>query len=106
MDGQVDRRDFLKAAAAAGATLALHQQLAGAASPTSATSGASSAPVNLRVGLSAPPLERVRIGLVGWGGRGGALLQNFLGVEGVDIKALCDVKPDRAAHAQAAVEKE
>lgn len=47
----------------------------------------------------------VRIGLVGCGGRGMSLLNDLLGVDKVEIKAVCDILPARAAMAQALAEK-
>jgi len=57
------------------------------------------------VGLSFPPLETVRVGFVGLGGRGTGLLNDLLHIEGVEIKALCDAREANALRAQALVEK-
>jgi hypothetical protein len=46
-------------------------------------------------------LDKVRIGLIGAGGRGQSLLHDFLGVEGVEVTALCDIVPDRVRESQA-----
>jgi len=48
--------------------------------------------------------ERVnpRLGLIGTGGRGTALLENFLAAD-VQVNALCDIVPDKAKHAQSLV---
>ena len=43
--------------------------------------------------------ERVRVGLIGCGGRGSADLKTFLGVPGTECTALCD--PDQARSARA-----
>ena len=45
-------------------------------------------------------MDRVRIGLVGIGSRGTVLLEVLLGLEGVEIKAVCDIIPERVAKAQ------
>lgn len=50
--------------------------------------------------LRCPPLQKVRIGFIGLGGRGNALLGHLLELEGVEIKALCDLVPDRVRAAQ------
>ncbi len=52
------------------------------------------------------PFEPVtpKIGLIGTGGRGTALLENLLAAD-VSINALCDIVPDKAKHAQSLVEK-
>ncbi len=44
--------------------------------------------------------ERVRLGIIGVGGRGTSLLGDLLAVENVDIKAICDLVPAKVAHAQ------
>jgi hypothetical protein len=46
-------------------------------------------------GYSAPALETVRVGLVGIGSRGSGMTRRLAGVEGVEIKALCDIVPER-----------
>jgi predicted dehydrogenase len=57
------------------------------------------------VGLRFEPRAVVRVGLVGCGGRGQSLLRDLLGIERVEIKALCDVVPDRIAEAEAMIAK-
>ncbi|HSM59414.1 MAG TPA: Gfo/Idh/MocA family oxidoreductase [Longimicrobiales bacterium] len=46
--------------------------------------------------FAAPPMERVRMGFVGVGLQGGAHVRNFLGIEGVDVLAICDIDAPRA----------
>lgn len=46
-------------------------------------------------GYGAPKLETVRIGFIGLGNRGPAHLGQVSILEGVDIKALCDLRPDK-----------
>ena len=53
--------------------------------------------------LKAPPLEKVRIGMIGMGGRGSSLLGNLLDLDHVEIKAVCDILPDRVKRAQQSV---
>jgi len=79
-----DRRGFVKIGAAAGMAWALGRQ--GLA--------AKIADVETR------PMDRVRIGLVGIGNRGTALLGILLDLEGVEVKAVCDLIPERTAKAQ------
>ena len=45
--------------------------------------------------FAADPIDVVRIGFVGVGGMGGAHVRNFLGLEGVEIVALCDIDSAR-----------
>jgi hypothetical protein len=45
------------------------------------------------------PLDPVRIGYVGVGGMGSAHVRNLLRIPGVQIKALCDIVPEKVARA-------
>lgn len=107
-EDSVDRRDFIKAAALAGAGLAL-----GCKQTASSQGGeqngqivpASRNATATMVGFTTPPMQTVRIGFVGTGKRGKALIRFFSHCPGVQINAVCDVVPDRAAEAQALVEK-
>jgi hypothetical protein len=45
-------------------------------------------------------MERVRIGFVGVGGMGSAHVRNFLRIENVDIKAVCDIVDDKVKRIQ------
>lgn len=47
-------------------------------------------------GFSAPPLDTVRMAFVGIGLQGGWHVRNFLKIEGVEVKALCDIDESRA----------
>src|SRR5690606_27296707 len=46
-------------------------------------------------GFAAPKIKTVRIGFIGVGERGSGTVRRLAGIEGVDIKALCDVVPHR-----------
>ena len=52
------------------------------------------------------PFERVnpKIGIIGVGGRGTNLLENLLAAD-AQVTAICDVVPEKAAHAQSLIEK-
>ncbi|HSM04599.1 MAG TPA: Gfo/Idh/MocA family oxidoreductase, partial [Longimicrobiales bacterium] len=41
-------------------------------------------------------METVRVGFVGVGGMGGSHVRNFLGIDGVEIRAVCDIDEPRA----------
>ncbi|MHC4558573.1 MAG: Gfo/Idh/MocA family protein [Planctomycetota bacterium] len=85
MTYEFEHRQFLKTIASTGlgATLGIVQ------------SAASAAKVNL------PPIHRVRIGIIGVGRRGSGLMDNLLQKkENVQVKAVCDIYPDRAKAAQ------
>jgi len=51
-------------------------------------------------GFVAPPLEKVRIGIIGMGQRGPAHMITMSHIEGVEIKALCDIRPEKAEQAK------
>lgn len=89
------RRDFLRAGVAAGLVAAVRPAPAGAqpaVSPPPATTL-----------FSAPPLERIRIGYVGVGRQGTVHVENLLRIEGAEIRAVCDIVPEKVAAAQATV---
>ena len=56
-------------------------------------------------GYAAPKLETVRVGFIGMGNRGPTHVDSVSHLEGVEIKALCDVFPDRVEKAQKILEK-
>ena len=90
------RRDFLRTVAGVGAGLAL-----------TASSRSANAPVPGAgaVGLRAPAMDRVRVGIIGLGARGGGHLGTLLTLDGVEIVALCDNHAPTLAKAFARVEK-
>lgn len=51
-------------------------------------------------GFRCAPLDKVRVGFIGVGGRGSSLLGNLLDIDQVEIKAVCDVVPERVKSAQ------
>lgn len=55
-------------------------------------------------GFAAPKLETVRIGIVGLGMRGPGAVDRLSKIEGVEIKALCDLIPERAEKAKKMLE--
>ena len=54
-------------------------------------------------GLKHAPMKKVRVGMIGVGGRGMGLTGQLLGIEGAVVTAVCDVMPQRVAAAQARV---
>lgn len=46
-------------------------------------------------GYAAPKLETVRIGFIGLGNRGPGAVERMRHIEGVEIKALCDIRPEK-----------
>ncbi len=89
----MDRRGFLRTAAGVGAGLAL-SQAASAAPKALASKGKCVA------GLTDKPLEKVRIGMIGVGARGGSHLGSYLRIDGAEIKAICDIHEPTAQRAQ------
>ena len=57
------------------------------------------------VGMPFEKHDKVRLGIIGVGGRGTGVLSNFLGVPGVEVKAVCDVVASKTAHAANMVER-
>jgi glutamate dehydrogenase/leucine dehydrogenase len=84
MNNQFDRRDFVKIGAAAGAAWVMGTECLAADTPD----------------VKARPIENVRVGMVGIGNRGTFLLRLLLEQEGVQVKAVCDLIPQRVAKAQ------
>ena len=50
--------------------------------------------------FTTPPMDRVRIGFVGVGGQGSVHVDNLLKIEGVEIRAICDIVEWKVARAQ------
>ncbi|WP_316821339.1 Gfo/Idh/MocA family protein [Pedobacter gandavensis] len=56
-------------------------------------------------GYAAPKIDKVKIGFIGLGMRGPGAVSRMSFIEGVEIKALCDKLPERAAAAQKTLQK-
>src|ERR1035437_10121456 len=80
MGQKIGRRKFMTAAVPLGAGLAMAADLA------------------------TKPMSEVRLGFIGVGGRGSALVQQFLSVKGCRVVAICDIRPERVAKMQRAAE--
>lgn len=46
------------------------------------------------------PIDTVKIGFVGVGNQGSSHVRNFLNIEGVEVKAICDIIPEKIARMQ------
>jgi len=86
MSNNVQRRDFLKLTSAAIGGLAL-----------------SSMPNELFANTNAD--KPIRLGFVGIGGRGSYHLDAALGMEGVEVPAICELKPERLYNAKRWIEE-
>ncbi|HSE37965.1 MAG TPA: Gfo/Idh/MocA family oxidoreductase, partial [Blastocatellia bacterium] len=99
---KLSRRDMIKSAAIAGATLGLTDLRA---SSTPAEEMTAPLPAATVIGMKFEPRSVVRVGIIGVGARGTSMLAEFLGVEGVQITALCDIVKDKCLNAQSVIEK-
>lgn len=101
MKKRLNRRDFLKQSSAAGFGVALGSMAmggcAGVKQPQLKTK-----PVEH---LVTPPIDTVRVGYVGIGNQGSGHLRNLLRIEGVEMKAVCDIREERISWAQKECEK-
>jgi predicted dehydrogenase len=85
------RREFLKIGAAAGLGAAVAGLGLEAKPPV---------PAEARGQFRAPALNSVKVGFVGVGGMGSAHVQNYLNIDGVEIKAICDIRPAHVERSQ------
>ncbi len=92
----LNRRDFIRATAAAGMGMAV----AGMAESAGARSLSTQPVIEFKV----PPIENVRIGYVGVGGQGSSHVRNLLGIKGCQITAVCDIVPEKVERVQKWVE--
>jgi len=54
-------------------------------------------------GYRAPKLDKVRVGIIGLGGRGSGAVTRLSYIEGVEIRGLCDVQPEQIEKAKARI---
>lgn len=95
----ISRRSFIARTAVGGAGLLIANDLLRPelAALTPKTANAT------MMGIPFQATPRVRLGIIGVGGRGTSLLQDLLAVENVEVKAICDLVPEKVARAQKAV---
>ena len=91
----LDRREFVRTATGAGLGITLGCRPQGP--------GALPAPAPLPAARA--PQPTVRVGFVGVGHQGSSHVANFLAIEGVEIRAICDIVPAKVAAMQARVEE-
>jgi hypothetical protein len=92
------RRELIRGVCAAAALGLARSGEAGPAAAAPPRRGAT------MIGVPFERHESVRFGLIGCGGRGSSLLNDMLHVPGVEVRAVCDVVPEKAAKARARVE--
>lgn len=109
------RRDFLKLTGAAGLSMA-----GGSILKSCASGQGSEMKPDLTVkfrkmeqshiqrfnmsGFAAPKIEVVGVGIIGLGNRGPGHMNNLSRIEGVEIRALCDIRPEKAGAAKKKLE--
>ncbi len=89
------RRDLLRFASLAAVGMGLSHGEEQAAQPGA---GAMS-------GVKFQPADVVRMGFIGTGGRGSSLIDNFSAIPEVQVKAVCDVVPEKVARVQSRLVK-
>jgi hypothetical protein len=95
-----NRRDFIKLGALAGLGAALGgASMAGCAGPGRRLGPAPREP------FAAAPMEHVRIGFVGVGGMGTNHVRQLLKLDGVEIRAVCDIREAHAERASKIIQK-
>jgi predicted dehydrogenase len=95
--GSLSRRGFLQAGAASAIALGLSPMNATADSPASHTHTRTMMDVAFEA-------KEPRLGIIGVGGRGTSLLEDLLATN-AQVRAICDVVPEKAKHAQQLIEK-
>lgn len=98
------RREFLKTSLMTGAAIGL-SNLSSLAGDLSTQIPKKTKNKNV-VGLTCEPIEKVRIGFVGLGMRGPEAVERMMKIDGVEIKALCDLIPERVKKVNELVVKE
>ncbi len=99
---KLNRKNFLRIAGFATAGLMVKTSRADKEAPFSRNSVQK---FNMH-GYGAPKLDKVRIGFVGVGSRGSGTVVRMASIDGVEIKALCDVLPERVNSTAKFLEKE
>jgi hypothetical protein len=96
---ETDRRKFLFSAMAAGSAWSV------AGAGCRGESGSPPSPAPVKTSPRAAPLDSIRVGLVGAGDRGTYLLRILLGIDGVQVRAICDPAESKVLRAQRMAEE-
>lgn len=95
-----NRRDFIKLSGLAGLSMAVSGLAAGCSKPLYQRQAGKPGQQEFNMcGYAAPKIDIVRTGFIGIGQRGSAAVQRMNRIEGVEIKALCDIEPEKTAKA-------
>lgn len=109
------RRDFLKLTGLAGFSIAGGSFLKGCGSEPNTNKKPSLDQLSKQLekshvqrfnmsGYAAPKLDIVGVGIIGLGNRGPGHMNSLSSIEGVEIKALCDIRPEKANAAKKLLE--
>ena len=108
-EGCFGRRDFIAAMSAAAFACPSNGQddssIQGNGQDARFTQGATVHPSNRLTGFVAPRLEKIRVGVIGVGGRGSAAALRLATIPGVEVTALCDLDAAKVAKSAAAFAK-
>ncbi|WP_081209301.1 Gfo/Idh/MocA family protein [Salegentibacter sediminis] len=99
-----NRRDFLRVTSLGGLGLISGSLLSCDTSQRVLTGGPAGPQRFNMSGYAAPKLETVRIGFIGLGMRGPQAVNRMSQIEGVEIKALCDLRPESVEKTKALLE--
>lgn len=100
MANQFSRRDFLRTSTAASLGMAAGSLAFSGCTEAIARSGSAS-----MIGYNPEPKELLKVAFVGIGNQGSGHVRNLLKVEGCQITAVCDIRPERVKWAQDQVVK-
>lgn len=101
------RRDFLKTTMLSGAALSLSQiPVFGKEIIEFSEKQVQKRGQKSMIGFACEPIKTVRIGFIGLGQRGPDAVRRMMKLEGVEIKALCDLLPERVKAVNVNVKKE
>ncbi len=106
MSESTNRRNFLKLAATGMAAVGLSgltKSASGLVVPPAAVTPSRKG--TTAMGMRCEPIQKVRIGIIGLGMRGADAVTRLMQVEGTEIKAVCDVIPERVKKSQEDVTK-
>lgn len=99
-----NRREFLKLSSLAGISI-VPTSIVNAAEKTSELTMLQGRAKHFNMsGYAAPKIETVRIGFIGLGHRGPGAVERMNKIDGVDIKGLCDIRPEKAEAAKKLLE--
>jgi predicted dehydrogenase len=99
-----NRRKFLQVTSLSSITLALSGFLKSFGESGAAISRPALPPGFNMCGYAAPKLDTVRIGFIGLGNRGPAAVERMRHIDGTDIKALCDLRPEKVQKVAASLQ--